>query len=374
MALSIQQLRYPFSAEAREALFKVARDIRVLIDELEAPANHEIVRQAEERVYASIVQDEIRLPDQYNPASILVYQAARLIVEKIAEPRLKEYQAEAESKAANKYLANESDTYLMHLCSSAFGWNVKSTGTEAQRLKLPLLLRSFDFRIRFEDFLEVAPSFHAWNWKLINRHLDSGWVPVRKSELARLISGKFKQLILDSNMDVPTLPRRLTEAVERIETEIRGKIRKSEPVRISGDTTTAFPPCIAQIHEDSLAGKNVSHEARFALAAFLLKIGMDIKEVMSVFKAAPDFVQTLAEYQVRHISSKSAGEGYTPPGCRKMQGNSLCPVALGEVFDPLCEYVLHPLAFYQTRAWELSKAITDHGWYAKKKRKRQPLR
>ncbi|MFX1369556.1 MAG: hypothetical protein ACFFAY_13240, partial [Promethearchaeota archaeon] len=153
-----------------------------------------------------------------------------------------------------------------------------------------------------------------------------------------------------------------------------GKIRRTEPVKITEKSTSAFPPCIAQIHEDSLAGKNVSHEARFALAAFLLKIGMDIKEVMGVFRTAPDFVQTLAEYQVRHISSKSAGEGYTPPGCRKMQGNSLCPVYLGEFFDPLCEYVLHPLAFYETRAWELSKGVLDHGWYLKKKRKRQSFK
>ncbi|NHJ15249.1 MAG: hypothetical protein EAX95_16325, partial [Candidatus Thorarchaeota archaeon] len=168
MALSIQQLRYPFSSEARDALFKVARDVKSLIDQLEDPMNHDIVRQAEERVYSSIVQDEIQLPNHNNPTSILVYQAARLIVERIDEPRLKEYQAEAESKSVNKYLANESDSYLIHLCESTFGWAVESTGTEAQRTKMPLLLRSFDFRIRFEDFLEVAPLFHAWNWKLIN--------------------------------------------------------------------------------------------------------------------------------------------------------------------------------------------------------------
>jgi len=283
-------------------------------------------------------------------------------------------QAEAESKAVNKYLASENDRFVIDLCESAFGWNVESTGTPSQRAKLPLTLRSFDFRIRFEDFLEVAPTFHTEKWKLINRHLDSGWVPVRKSEIHRLMSGKFKRLILDSHLDVPTLPRRLTEAVERIESELRGKIRRTEPVKITESSASAFPPCIAQIHEDSLAGKNVSHEARFALAAFLLKIGMDIKEVMGVFRTAPDFVQTLAEYQVRHISSKSSGEGYTPPGCRKMQGNSLCPVYLGELFDSLCEYVLHPLAFYQTRAWEVSKGIGDHGWYLKKKRKRQSFR
>ncbi|MFX1369474.1 MAG: hypothetical protein ACFFAY_12820, partial [Promethearchaeota archaeon] len=142
MALTPQQLRYPFSNEARDALFRIARDIRVLIDELERPRNNEIVRQAEERVYAALMQEELKLPDPSIPESILVYQAARLIVEKIGEPRLKEYQAEAESKAVNKYLASESDRFAIDLSQTAFGWAVESTGSQTQRAKLPIMLRS----------------------------------------------------------------------------------------------------------------------------------------------------------------------------------------------------------------------------------------
>jgi DNA primase large subunit len=127
------------------------------------------------------------------------------------------------------------------------------------------------------------------------------------------------------------------------------------------------------MHDDSVQGKNLPHEARFALAAFLLKIGMSQDEVLGVFRSSPDFVTDLARYQVRHISSKSGGQGYTPPGCKKIQGNGLCPVYLGVTFDPLCEYILHPLAFYKTRAWETLKGIESRSWYAAKKRKRQSL-
>ncbi|MFQ5832151.1 MAG: hypothetical protein ACE5H4_05595 [Candidatus Thorarchaeota archaeon] len=371
VALDLQLLQYPFSAEARAATQKLARDVRTLIQILEDPENGYVVQEAEKRVYAALMQSEIKIPNIDTEEAVLVYPAARLIVEKIGHPRLKEYQAEAESKAVNKHLSKEKDRNVIEMCESSFGWTIESTGSETQRSKLPLMLRSFNFRIRFEDFLEVAPTFHSKKWKLINRHLESGWVPIRKSELHRLISGRFKQLILRSTMDVPTLPMRLTEAVQRIESEMTTRIRDRKPVKITADVSTAFPPCIAQLHQDSIQGKNLSHEARFALAAFLLKIGMTEEEVMGVFKAAPDFVRNLAEYQVRHISSKSAGEGYTPPGCKKMQGNSLCPVYLGTVFDPLCEYILHPLAFYETRLWEISKGIEDHSWYARKKRKRQ---
>ncbi|MHA2431786.1 MAG: hypothetical protein ACXADO_00970 [Candidatus Thorarchaeota archaeon] len=373
VATSLQQLRYPFSIEARSASQKLARDVRTLIQILEKPVSSQVVDEAEERVHAALMQSEIKIPRINAEEAVLVYPTARLIVERIGNPRLKDIQAEAESKAVNKHLSTEKEPTVIDLCESSFGWTVESTGSESQRAKLPLILRSFNFRLRFENYLEVAPSFQSEKWKLINRHLDSGWVPVRRSELDRLMSGKFKQLILQSTMDVPKLPMRLTEAVQRIEAEITTRIQEREPIEITGDVTTAFPPCISQMYQDSLQGKNLSHEARFALASFLLKIGMTEQDVMGVFKAAPDFVQNLAEYQVRHISSKSAGEGYTPPGCKKLQGNSLCPVYLRTVSDPLCAYIVHPLAFYDTRLWEISKEITNHSWYAKKKRKRQNL-
>jgi DNA primase large subunit len=367
----LQMLRYPFSVEARESSQRLARDIESLVTLLGAERNEYVVEEAENRVIAALDQSEIGLVNNNDDRDFLTYPTARLIVEKIGDPRLKEYQAEAESKAVNSYLENEKDDLVLHLCESALGWQVQSTGKAVQRANLPLWLRSFDFRMRFEDFLEIAPEFHQSPWKLVNRYIDAGWVPVQGLELKRLMSGKFKQLVLTSRLEVRTLPARLTEAVQRVESELRGKIKTTQPVKITENIVTAFPPCIRQMHEDSMRGKNLPHEARFALAAFLLKIGMSQEEVLGVFKSSPDFVSSLAEYQVRHISSKSGGEGYTPPGCRKLQGNGLCPVYQGLEYDSLCEYVKHPLGFYKTRAWEIMKEIENHSWYAAKRKKQQ---
>lgn len=367
----LQMLRYPFSVEAREVSQKQARDVESLVSRLEAEKNEYIIEEAENRVIAALDQSEIPLVNNDDDRDFLIYPTARLIVEKIGDSRLKEYQAEAESKAVNRHLENEKDDLVLHLCKSAFGWQVESTGKPIERANLPLWLRTFDFRMRFEDFLETAPEFHQSPWKLVNRYLDAGWLPVQGLELKRLMSGKFKQLILTSSLDVRTLPSRITEAVQRMETELRGKIKTTQPVKITENIITAFPPCIRQMHEDSLRGKNLPHEARFTLAAFLLKIGMNQQEVLGVFRSSPDFASSLAEYQVRHISSKSGGEGYTPPGCRKLQGNGLCPVYQGLEYDSLCEYVKHPLGFYKTRAWEITKGIENHSWYATKRKKQQ---
>ncbi|MGY5874415.1 MAG: hypothetical protein RTU30_01605 [Candidatus Thorarchaeota archaeon] len=371
MSTVSQYLRYPFSMEARRASQRYARDVSSLVSLLSKSENNDVIDAAEQRVYAALTQSEIHTANTADERAALVYTTARLIVEKINNPRLKEYQAEGESKAVNKHLGRENEKFIISLAESSFDWNVESVGDVTKRAKLSPLLQSYELRIRYEDFLDVAPTFQSAEWKLVNRYLDAGWVPVRRSELCRLMSGRFKQLILDSTMKVPNIPERLAEAVQRIESELGSKIMTTEPLEITGEVTTAFPPCITAIHQDSSKGKNLSHEARFALAAFLLKIGMSDDDVLAAFKTAPDFMHGLAEYQVRHIASKSSGEGYTPPGCRKMQSNGLCPVYLGRTFDPLCEYVSHPLAFYSTRAWEVTKGVQDRSWYSRKRRKKQ---
>jgi DNA primase large subunit len=380
MSSNLQKLKYPFSREARQASLRYARDLKALADLLERPENHYLVEEAENRVYAAITQSEIVYHDMRDEKQVLVYSAARLIVEEIGNPRLRAHQAEAESKAVNRMLADEDNQLVEELCSDSLGWKIESLGGIHERSGMPLALRTYEYRMRFENFLEVAPDFHADEWKLINRYLDRGWVFIRRRELNRLISGKFRQIIMSGHLEIPKLPQRLAEAVQRVEVESRGKIRQYEPIKITGQVTAAFPPCMQKLYDDSVSGQvNLPHDARFALAAFLLKVGMSEAEVNKVFGHSPDSDNRQIGYQVDHIASKrstkSETTGYTPTGCKKLQTNNLCPVYLGLTEDPLCEYVLNPLAFYTTRVWELSREppITNHSWYAKSKEKKQSL-
>lgn len=368
-------MKYPFSAEARQASQKMARDLGDLVELLEDPENNYIVEEAEKRVFAALTQSEIRSPDLENEMDVLIYPTARLIVEELGNPRLRALQAEAESKESNKLLGSEADKFVMDLCQSAFGWKIESYGDLSARASLPLMLRTYEIKIRFENFLEVAPSFHSEEWNLINRYMDKGWVPVRKSELDRLISGKFRQLIMQGRFEIPKMSQRLIEAVHRIESETRGRIRQAEPLKMTETLATAFPPCIDKMYTESIRGEvNLSHLARFTLAAFLNKIGMEEADIRRVFSSAPDKHSNIIDYQVRHIATKRSGEdreGYFPTGCKKLQLENMCPVYLGHVDDPLCSYVTNPIGFYSTRAWELTKGIIDHSWYAKKRDKKQ---
>lgn len=376
MSIFAKPLKYPFSQEARQTSQKYSRDLGVLADLLDQPENFFIVEAAEQRVYSALTVDEIKLPSFRDEKEVLIYPTARLIVEEIANPQLRARQAEAESKSINKQIAQEDDNFVIDLCKSSFGWDVESVGGLHERAKLPPQIKTYDMRIRFENFLEVAPDLHAEEWKLVNRFVVDGWTLIRRSELNRLVSGRFKQIVLSGRLDIPRLPERIVEVIERIETEMKKHIRTAKPFKIEGQVNSAFPPCIKKLYDDSISGRvNLPHDARFALAAFLLRIGMSESDVNEVFGHSPDKHSSLITYQVGHIATKksmtSEDQGYFPTGCKKLRTNNLCPVAAGETFDPLCEYVLNPLGFYSTRAWEISKNVTNHSWYMEKKDKKQ---
>lgn len=358
---------------------RLARDVPALLEFLADGLNSYIIKRAMDRVLASLERTPISLPDISDERDVLIYPTARVIVEKVcsqlsgkAAMRIREYQAEAESKAVNKALGEESVDVLISLGTHSFNWTVQKQNVSSRTPKFTGWNREF-LLIRYENFLEVAPSFRSPEWKLINRYLESGWVYVSRSELARLISGKFKQLILNSRIEVPELPKALAEATLQIEAELHETVRRTGPVEFSTEYSRALPPCIAQLHDEKVNGKSLAHSANFALAAFLLKIGMTEEQVLEVFSHSSDYGVKggrVAKYQIDHIANKD----YEAPSCTWLQRNLLCPVYLGETFDPLCEYVLHPLSFYETRKWEIEHNITNHSWYAAKRKRRQRLR
>jgi len=381
-------LAYPFSQEARETAKSLARDIHQLIELMQHPDYEVVVHAAEERVLGYLEQPP-KVPPLPRPLTAmmsLVYPLTRVLVSHINSPHLRQYQAEAEAKAVLDNLQRERLEFVLRLARSALGWQVEPNGTLTERARRPPLVRSLDLRIRFEHYLECASQFHDPRWALINRVLDKGWVWIQTRELHRLIAERFKMLILSSHIELPSLlPERLVVAAQEIESHLhvarlerQGRTGVARPTgeESSSIVLEAFPPCMARMYADAQEGKNLPHTARFALAAFLLNIGMSIDEVVQVFSTAPDFVSPRARYQVEHIAGVRGGRhgsGYTPPSCRRLQGNGLCPAHLGESDDPLCEYVLHPLRFYETRVWEVSQRLESHDWYARRRQRKQVL-
>jgi DNA primase large subunit len=88
---------------------------------------------------------------------------------------------------------------------------------------------------------------------------------------------------------------------------------------------------------------------RFAMAAFLLNIGIGEEDLLGMFKAFTDFNERLAQYQVEHIAGKRGSRRkYTPPNCATMQTHGLCVNP-----DDLCATIRHPLSYYRRKARSL---------------------
>ncbi len=114
-----------------------------------------------------------------------------------------------------------------------------------------------------------------------------------------------------------------------------------------GDVETdKFPPCMKWLLGMAKEGVNLPHSGRFALTAFLNKVGMEIDDIVAVFSASPDFNESITRYQVKHIAGEISGTEYTPQKCSVMVSEGLCHNP-----DELCKkkWMNHPLTYYRVK-------------------------
>ncbi|MEM3849402.1 MAG: hypothetical protein QXS42_06540, partial [Zestosphaera sp.] len=83
-------------------------------------------------------------------------------------------------------------------------------------------------------------------------------------------------------------------------------------------------PCMKKLLEDCRRGVNLPHNARVALAAYMLNVGYSVDEVVEVFKTQPDFKEKTTRYQANYIASYDNGKPLLPYSCAKMKEMGLC--------------------------------------------------
>ncbi|MEM4976934.1 MAG: hypothetical protein QXT64_06405, partial [Desulfurococcaceae archaeon] len=94
-------------------------------------------------------------------------------------------------------------------------------------------------------------------------------------------------------------------------------------------------PCMKKLLEDCRNGINLSHNARVALAAYMLNVGYSVDEVVEVFKTQPDYNERITRYQVDYIASYDGeGKPLLPYSCTKMKELGMCVAECG-VKNPL---------------------------------------
>ncbi len=337
MLTKLDYARYPFTKEASEYIR--SRNINPL--ELSTPEFLPILERAKERVRQAVFTGKISPELTQEDFDILAYPTALMIISSIGDDRTRRRYALAEAKRASQLLRLESPDKLLQICVGSFKWDAHLTERD-------LGGTHFELAVHFTDYIRNSARIHDLRWKLVNRVLSQGYVFLPREDFARLLEEEVQIRVLEKTSDTNfTLPEELEKHVSSLRSKIvaRAQTLSAEDMP-RAVVTDAIPPCMKNLLSLLQTSKQISHMGRFAMAAFLLRIGISENDLLGMFKAFTDFDERIARYQVEHIAGKRGSrQKYTPPNCGTMQTHGLCVNP-----DDLCATVRHPLSYYRKKA------------------------
>ncbi len=323
---------YPFLDAAKRYIVERGPGIDELLDELD-----EVVIRAEGRVLEAIedgrvasrsLDDDIQREDE-----LFSYPVARMLVSCIADNFLIRRYALGEAERISERLASEDTDVLLEV---------------GDELGIPGVLKDDTIFLSFIDYLENTANLKGPTWKLVNQDIRQGRVLVQIPRYIRIIKEKV-MLTTIHELPVPVNDEILdvfSDYIDNIQKRLESSRFQIQRLDLGRVETELFPPCMKYILTQQKEGVNVAHDARFALTAFLHKVGLDEEGILQLFSESPDFRADLATYQIEHIIGEISGTEYTPPGCDWMKTNGICYEP-----DSLCsrDWMEHPLTYYSVK-------------------------
>jgi DNA primase large subunit len=216
--------------------------------------------------------------------------------------------------------------------------------------------------LRLVDYLHLAVPIREADYRLARQEVEHGAVVVGRVRGARILQEAVRGRLatpLPLAEDVRARVRdRESELLESIAQRMPAPVAR--PSVLPGSVRPElFPPCIRKMRRMLEAGENLSHAGRFALAAFLHRVGADFETIVDAYRGAPDFDESITRYQVEHITHRDGGVGYEPPECDTLRSHGLCfrdgdptaPRPADRERDPRCfdPHLRHPLQYYRQR-------------------------
>ncbi len=328
--------KYPFIAAARDYLSRRG----IALDELGSGRFGRDVERAYERVVEALKMGEdaeIGLyPDE--EVEVLSFAIALLFVASIGDGWLARRWALAESLRCGRFLEEEEPEIVAELLRAELGIKVEPSPPGESGLGA--------YKVWAPHYLTLTSRIDSLEWKLVNRVVRGGWVYVTPKELARIAVEAIQKRILSRYEDArgTPLPDSLTAVAKRIREMLAEK--RSFEVEAGQVSEEYWPPCMAKIKKELLAGLSVGHFANFALAAFMLTAGYTQEQVIAMYSQRSDFNEKIARYQTEHIAGqKGSRVKYTPPSCSTMKTHGLC-VEEGR----LCPGIKNPIQYYRREA------------------------
>ncbi|HEV8050504.1 MAG TPA: hypothetical protein VGP88_07915 [Thermoplasmata archaeon] len=277
----------------------------------------------------------------------LSFQYARLVLSAAKTRAPLRRWAVAEAKEATGRLAEEDTETVLDI---------------SRRLGMPLELAGTEVAFRLPDYLRLASAIREAEFRLVHQAVRSGLVRVTKARAVRLLQERIRRELGQ--------PMELAEATRATVAEAEAELLADVEARMPTPTARTgpgvaplrpeiFPPCIRAMRRTLQDGENLSHAGRFALAAFLHRVGADAETIVDSYRGAPDFDESVTRYQVEHITRRDEGRGYSPSECATLQSHGLCykegdrqsKVAADQGPDKLCHesFLRHPLQYYRIR-------------------------
>ena len=201
------------------------------------------------------------------------------------------------------------------------------------------------YKVYFIDYIKVASKIADKKWKLVNNFLKNGYVVVNQRRICRIISEHVRNYVLDKlTEEWKVLNENFMELTKKLIEKFGKPSQLNIEKQLIDREVKNFPPCMRQLYETVISGGNPSHIARFALTAFMLRIGYKVDEIIIIFGQAADFNEKIARYQIEHIAGERGGrKKYFVPSCEKMRLYGLC------FPDEFCEKIRNPIQYLMVK-------------------------
>jgi len=329
--------RYPFLESAREAVEAADVDLAAVVRR-----DGEALDRAVERVESALDDGTVGEPHRRPRVELLSYPVARVLVSLVDEHVLTRKYARAEAATAHDRFERERTQTT----------ELKSTRRES--ITLAELLAEFDltedvrgtadgYRIDVGAYLDLAADRRGDEWRLVNRDLQAGELPLTEAELLVLVQQAVHKRVEAG------LPLAVPDVIgDELDAEVQRARERLADLDLMRDIDTVvpdlFPPCMRYLLDQVQKGEHLEHHSRFAIATFLTSIGMSTDNIVELFNVNPGFGEEATRYQVDHIRGDTSATQYSPPSCATMQSYGDCVN-----MDDLCEQISHPMAYYERK-------------------------
>ncbi|NIM25448.1 MAG: DNA primase [Nitrososphaeria archaeon] len=330
--------KYPFLADAGQYLkdkgftlqqFGTDPDLRLSVDK----ALNRVLVSADGKIYKSDLIDGEASKEYILEREVFSFLLAIVLLKLTGMTTLIKRFALAEARRAEKFLEKD----------------LGNISDESKKeLAIKIIDDLFSIQIKKQDDFFIIPianylthsiNFHEREWKLINRHVENGFVFLTSHETVRLIRKELGNYISSKilNAKTPSMISGFEEPVEKL-------ISLSKKFVTHTVSTGEYPPCIKHAIEVLEKGENLPHSGRFMLATFLLAKNQPVEQIAPLFKNAPDYNERVTLYQLNHLAGSSgSGTQYACPSCEKLKTQNLCFAI------PECDNIFNPLQFGKKR-------------------------